>query len=131
MKPTDPLREAEPIRLDRWLWASRFFKTRTIAAKACDGGKVEVNGQSAKPHKAVKPGDIIDVTTLEWRRKLKVLKLSDKRGPVALAQLLYEEVAPPVRLREDWVFAPPPLRPRGTGRPTKRERRKIGKLRGH
>jgi ribosome-associated heat shock protein Hsp15 len=117
------------VRIDRWLWAARFYKSRTLATKACDGGKVDINGTGAKPHKSVKSGDMVEFSIGEWRRKVKVLRLVEKRGPAAAAKLLYEDLSPPPP-QHDWLYAPPPLRPRGSGRPTKRERRQLKKLRG-
>jgi ribosome-associated heat shock protein Hsp15 len=119
----------ETVRLDKWLWAARFYKSRSLAQTACDGGKVDVNGQAAKPSRAVRPGDRIRMTVGEWRRELVVTALSDRRGPGAQARTLYEDLSPP----------PPPraLRPRpavvrepGLGRPTKRERRLHDRIRG-
>lgn len=118
----------ETVRVDRWLWAARFFKSRSLATKACDSGKVDVNGQRSKPHKLVKTGDIVEFAVGEWRRKVKVLQLSEKRGPASIARLLYEDQSSPPPVREK-VFSPP-LRPKGAGRPTKQERRRLRKLRG-
>jgi ribosome-associated heat shock protein Hsp15 len=118
----------EALRLDKWLWAARFYKSRSLAQTACDGGKVDVNGQAAKPSRAVRPGDRIRMTVGEWRRELVVKALSDRRGPAAEARTLYDDLSPP----------PPPrtARPRpavvrepGLGRPTKRERRLHDRLR--
>jgi len=117
------------VRLDKWLWAARFYKTRSLAAKACDGGKVEINGQSAKPHKLVRPGDRVKLSLPSWRREVTVLGLADRRGPASAARLLYEDLTPPPppsALRK----APPIVRPPGAGRPTKRERRLLDRLRG-
>jgi ribosome-associated heat shock protein Hsp15 len=116
------------MRIDKWLWAARAFKTRSLAATACDGGKVDVNGEAAKPAKAVRGGDRVDITVIGGRRTLKVLGLSDRRGPATEARLLYEDLTPPAppRLRQPR----PPYREPGMGRPTKRERRAIDRLRG-
>ncbi len=120
----------EEVRIDRWLWAARFYKSRTLAAKACTGGKVDINGKGAKPHKTVRPGDMVEFVTGDWERKVKVLKLSESRGPATAARLLYEDLSPPPPTKEDFLFGSTPSRPRGSGRPTKRERRKIDKFRG-
>lgn len=122
--------EAEdPIRIDKWLWAARVFKTRSLAADACDGGKVDVNEQSVKPAKNVRPGDQIKVTLPQGRRRiLKVVALSDRRGSATVARTLYEDLTPPEPPRVR--LAPPPYRPPGAGRPTKRERRTMDRLRG-
>ena len=116
------------LRIDKWLWAARAFKTRSLAADACDGGKVDLNGDAAKPAKAVRAGDHIEITTPVGRRVLKVVALSDRRGPPAVARGLYEDLTPPAppRIRQP----KPPYRPPGAGRPTKRERREIDRLRG-
>jgi len=117
------------IRLDKWLWAARFYKTRSLAHAACEGGKVDVNGQAAKPARVVRAGDHIRLTLGQWRREVIVRALSERRGPAPQAQALYEDRSPP---------PPPPARrlPRpvvrepGLGRPTKRERRELDRLRG-
>jgi ribosome-associated heat shock protein Hsp15 len=121
----------DTVRLDRWLCATRFYKTRALAAEACDGGKVEVNGHTAKPHKLVRVSDSISFTHPSGPKALKVLALSDRRGPATEARLLYEDHSPPPPPREPRpFFAPPPQRLPGLGRPTKRERRETERLRG-
>jgi ribosome-associated heat shock protein Hsp15 len=105
------------------------FKTRSLAAKACDGGKVDINAEAAKPAKPVRAGDRVEVTLPRGRRRiLKVTAIGDRRGSAAIARALYEDLTPPEppRLRQ----APPPFRAPGSGRPTKRERRDIDRLRG-
>jgi ribosome-associated heat shock protein Hsp15 len=116
------------MRIDKWLWAARAFKTRSIAADACDGGKVDVNGEAAKPAKQVRGGERVEITVPGGRRILKVVALAERRGPAAEARLLYEDLTPPAppRTRQP----KPPYRPPGAGRPTKRERREIDRLRG-
>ena len=119
----------DSVRIDRWLWAARVFKTRSLAADACDGGKVDVNDQAAKPAKPVRPGDYIKVTLPQGRRRLlKVVGLDQRRGAAVQARLLYEDLTPPEPPRLRW--AAPPGRPAGAGRPTKRERRALDRLRG-
>lgn len=116
------------VRIDRWLWAARVFRSRSLAADACDGGKVEVNDVSAKPHKLVRPGDLVEVTLERGKRQLRVRELSERRGPAPVARELYEDLTP----------APPPrdtrppivLREPGSGRPTKRDRRETDRWRG-
>ena len=116
------------MRLDKWLWAARVFKTRSVAATACDGGKVDVNEQSAKPAKALRPGDVVRVTLPQGRRRiLKVAVLDDRRGSATIARALYEDLTPPEPPRPRW--AAPPGRLPGAGRPTKRERRALDRLR--
>jgi ribosome-associated heat shock protein Hsp15 len=115
------------IRIDKWLWAARFFKTRTLAAAACDGGKVDLNDQAAKPSRILRTGDRLTITLPRGKRIVRVAALSERRGPGAEAALLYEDLTPPPPPRE--LRTPPPgLRPAGAGRPTKRERRQIDRL---
>jgi ribosome-associated heat shock protein Hsp15 len=119
----------DAVRLDKWLWAARFYKSRSLAQAACAGGKVDVNGQAAKPSRAIRVGDRIEVTLGEWRRLLIVQALDDRRGPAATARALYEDLSPPPPPRAQ---RPPPavVRMRGLGRPTKRERRLHDRVRG-
>lgn len=121
----------EAVRLDRWLCATRFYKTRALAADACDGGKVEVNGHTAKPHKLVRVNDSVTFSHPSGPKDLKVLSLAERRGSATDARLLYEDHSPPPPPREERFYsAPPPLRQMGMGRPTKRERRDTERLRG-
>lgn len=116
-------------RIDRWLWAARAFKSRSLAAEACDGGKVTVNDASAKPHKLVRPGDEVTFTTPVGRRIWKVLALAERRGPASAARLLYEDLTPPPPPEQQ----PDPFDPRrepGAGRPTKRDRRQMKRFFG-
>jgi ribosome-associated heat shock protein Hsp15 len=119
----------DAVRLDKWLWAARFYKSRSLAQAACAGGKIDVNGQAAKPSRAIRVGDRIEVTLGEWRRLLIVQALDDRRGPAATARALYEDLSPPPPPRAQ---RPPPavVRMRGLGRPTKRERRLHDRVRG-
>jgi ribosome-associated heat shock protein Hsp15 len=122
---SDPV---QSVRVDKWLWAARVFKTRSLASGACDGGKVDVNEQSAKPAKALRPGDVVRVTLLQGRRRiLKVIALDDRRGSATVARALYDDLTPPEPPRARW--AAPPARVPGAGRPTKRERRALDRLR--
>src|SRR5262245_20951797 len=114
-------------RLDKWLWAARFFKSRTQAAAACDGGKVDVNEQAAKPARAVRPGDLLHITQRQRRRIVRILALTERRGSGATAALLYEDLTPPPPPREE-RSAPPMYRAPGAGRPTKRERRLMERI---
>jgi ribosome-associated heat shock protein Hsp15 len=119
----------DSIRVDKWLWAARVFKTRSLASTACDGGKVDVNDEAAKPARRVRVGDLIRVTLPRGRRRiLKVVAVGDRRGSAEAAKVLFEDLTPPEppRARQ----APPPRRAPGTGRPTKRDRREIEHLRG-
>ncbi len=119
---------AASLRVDKWLWAARFFKTRSLATAACAGGKVDVNDEAARPAKAVRAGDRLRITLGRDRRIVKVLALSDRRGPAPAARALYEDLTPPAPPRPRQ--SPPPYRPPGVGRPTKRERRALDRLRG-
>jgi ribosome-associated heat shock protein Hsp15 len=118
---------ASTLRVDKWLWAARFFKTRSLASDACAGGKIDVNDQAAKPARLVRAGDMVEVSLPQGRRRIvKVLALDDRRGPATAARALYEDLTPPEPARPRQ--APPPYRPPGAGRPTKRERRDIDRL---
>jgi len=120
------------IRLDKWLWAARFFKTRAVAAQAIAGGKVEVNDVRAKPAKLLHLGDRLRVRRGPYLYLLTVRVLSDRRGPPAQAATLYEEdpegKAARERLAHQLRIAPPPAF-EGKGRPTKRDRRELERLR--
>jgi ribosome-associated heat shock protein Hsp15 len=119
---------ADSTRLDKWLWAARLFKTRGLAAAACDGGRVDVDDQAAKPAKPVRTGALVKVTLPQGRRRIvRVVAVDDRRGPASVARALYEDLTPPEppRIR----LAPPPFRTPGSGRPTKHERRALDRLR--
>ena len=119
----------DSLRVDKWLWAARVFKTRSLAGTACDGGKVDINDEVAKPARRVRIGDLIAVTLPRGRRRvLKVAGVDDQRGSAAVAKALFEDLTPPEPPRP--LQAPPPRREAGAGRPTKRERRDIERLRG-
>lgn len=118
----------ETVRLDRWLWAARFYKSRSLAHAACEGGKVDVNGQAAKPSRSLRSGDRLRITLGEWRRELVVRGVAERRGPASEASRLYEDHSPPPPPRARRL--PPPIaRPPGLGRPTKRDRRQLDHLR--
>src|SRR5215467_880303 len=106
------------IRVDKWLWAARFFKSRTLAAAACSGGKVDVNDQAVKPSRVLREGDLLKVTLPRVRKVVRVVALSDRRGPGAEAQLLYEDLTPPPPPSEVRLAAVAHRLP-GMGRPTK------------
>ena len=116
------------LRVDKWLWAARFFKTRSLASAACAGGKVDVNDEAAKPARPVRPGDMVKVTAPGGPRIARVVALSDRRGPPSQARAFYEDLTPPAPPRVRRAVAAD--RPPGAGRPTKRERRAIERLRG-
>ncbi len=122
------------MRIDKWLWAARFYKTRTLAQQALEGGKVKLNGERVKAAKDVRAGDRIDmhIALQEWT--IRVLHLSDKRGPAPVAHTLYEETPESVLQRAQLaasrkLAAEPSLERSGRGRPTKRERRDLERWR--
>jgi ribosome-associated heat shock protein Hsp15 len=124
------------MRLDVWLDVTCLFKTRSEAKKACEGGKVGLNGQSAKPHREVKVGDEIDITHRFGRRqKVAVRALADQHMKKADARLLYEDLTPKpspeeIELRRMARLAAPFTRPSHAGAPDKRERRELRRLKG-
>jgi ribosome-associated heat shock protein Hsp15 len=119
------------VRIDKWLWAARAFRSRTLAAQACSGGKISVNAAQASAHKPTRVGDIVAISTARGTQRWRVLALAERRGPAALARTLYEDLTPPpaVAPAEPYAIPLPPRRERGSGRPTKRERRTIDRLR--
>ena len=123
----------EPVRLDKWLWAARFYKTRSLAAHAVEGGKVEVNGERAKRAKLLHVGDQVRVRQGAFEYHVLVSGLSEARGPAAVAATLYQETPASARARATLATQMRLARvPRfeGKGRPTKKDRREIEKLRG-
>ena len=118
----------EEVRVDKWLWAARFFRSRTLAAAACAGGKVDVNHQGVKPSRGLRPGDRLEITLPRGKRIVRVAALTDRRGSGAEAARLYEDFTPPSPPREARPL--PVYRAPGAGRPTKRERRMVDRLRG-
>ena len=117
------------VRLDKWLWAARFFKTRSQATQAVEGGKVEVNGARVKPAKDVKVGDELRIRLGPYEHLVIVRALGDKRGSATIAHTLYEETAESVaaraKLRESHRLAPAMFVYEEKGRPTKKDRRAI------
>jgi len=90
------------VRADLWLWAARFFKTRSLAKQAIDGGKIDVNGAGCKPAKSLHVGDVLKIGRGEERLEVEVLALADKRGPASVAQMLYRESEASRQAREAW-----------------------------
>lgn len=125
---TDVIPGPAGVRADKWLWAARMFKTRSLAAKACDAGHVKLAGEGVKPAKLLRIGDTLEIVTPGGLRILEVRGLSETRGPAPIARALYDDHSPPPPPRE--YVAPFARRERGAGRPTKRDRRDLGKLRG-
>jgi len=121
------------VRIDKWLWAARFFKTRALAARSCDLGRIQSNGQLAKPAREVKVGDMLHVTNDGGEFHVEVLLLSEMRGPAAVAQTLYRETDASRELRQKLAQerkAAGPFDISPEGRPSKRDRRQINRLRG-
>ena len=116
-------------RVDKWLWRARFFKTRTLAAKICSGGRVRSGGATvAKAHHLVRVGDVLTFAQGRYIRVIKVLALGTRRGPAPEARTLYEDLEPP-EASQAMPSSYGGRRPAGAGRPTKRERRRIDHLR--
>jgi ribosome-associated heat shock protein Hsp15 len=121
------------VRMDKWLWAARFFKTRALAARACELGRIESNGQHAKAAREVRAGDRLQVKNDSGDFQVEVLLLSDIRGPAAVAQTLYRETEASRELRLKLAeerkvmlrFEAPQ-----EGKPSKRNRRELNRLRG-
>jgi ribosome-associated heat shock protein Hsp15 len=121
------------VRIDKWLWAARFFKTRSLAARACELGRIQSSGQPAKPAREVHVGDMLRVTNDSGDFQIEVLLLSEVRGPAAVAQTLYRETEASRELRLKAAEERKVLRqfqPTPTRRPSKRDRRKIIQFRG-
>ncbi|MGJ5667513.1 RNA-binding S4 domain-containing protein [Rhodococcus aetherivorans] len=119
---------AGSVRVDSWTWAVRLFKTRSAAAAACRGGHVRVNDAPAKPSQPVKVGDEVRVRVAGAERIVRVTQLLTKRVGAPVAAQAYEDHSPPPPPKE--ILASIPRRDRGTGRPTKRDRRELDRLRG-
>jgi ribosome-associated heat shock protein Hsp15 len=121
------------VRLDKWLWAARFFKTRSLAVDAIGGGKIEVNGDHVKPAKMVQPGDEVSIRLGPYEHVIVVRELSERRGPAPVAAKLYEErpasIAAREKLSEQLRMAPAAFLFEEKGRPTKKDRRDIERLR--
>lgn len=121
------------MRIDKWLWAARFFKTRSLASRACDLGRIRSNGQPAKPAREVRVGDLLEVKNDSGDFELEVLLLSEMRGPAVVAQSLYREtdVSRDLRLKlAEAHKTMPHFEAMREGKPSKRDRRELGRLRG-
>ena len=121
------------VRLDKWLWAARFYKTRSLAADAIDAGRVEVNGERAKRSRAITAGDKVRIRKPPFEQLIEVSGESEQRGPAIVAQTLYVESEESVKARGEMAarlkaIGPPVFRDRG--KPGKKERREIDKWRG-
>ena len=120
----------DTVRIDKWLWAARFFKTRALAQKACAGGHVKVGGRNAKPAHPLRIGDEVQAMAPRGPVVAVVLALAEKRLSAPLAAELYEDHSPPPPPAEFRAGNPEVARARGAGRPTKEDRRALRRLRG-
>lgn len=121
------------IRIDKWLWAARFFKTRAIASHACELGRIQSNGQQAKPSREVHPGDHLHIRNESGDYLVEVLAVSDMRGPAAIAQTLYRESDESRELRLKLAEERKAMLAMGempASKPSKRDRREIDRFRG-
>src|ERR1700737_2866557 len=130
-RPNDSI--ADRVRIDKWLWAARFFKTRSLAADAIGGGKVSMQGDSVKPARMVQIGDEIRIRLGPYEHVVIVRGLSERRGPASVAATLYEEtpasLSARAKLSEQLRMAPAAFVYEEKGRPTKRDRREIERFR--
>ncbi|UCH63375.1 MAG: RNA-binding S4 domain-containing protein [Fidelibacterota bacterium] len=124
----------DELRIDRWLWVTRLFKTRRLAAEACQAGKVKLDGRSVKPSRTVKVGDGLQITRKHYRQRISVTGLSERRVSPHIAATLYEDTTPNEELEQarlvqtmEGAFH---RERRKAGRPTKRDRRVLQKLKG-
>ena len=120
------------VRMDKWLWAARFFKTRALAARACELGRIESNGRTAKAAREVRAGDVLRVKNGGGDIQVQVLVLSEMRGPAAVAQTLYRETEASRELRlklAEERKAMPHIEALREGKPSKRDRREIDRFR--
>ncbi len=121
------------MRIDKWLWAARFFKTRALASRACELGRIHSNGQPVKPSREVRIGDLLQVKNESGDFQIEVLLLSQMRGPTAVAQTLYRETEASREARQKAAEerkTMPDFEAIPTGKPSKRDRRKLDRLRG-
>jgi ribosome-associated heat shock protein Hsp15 len=121
------------VRIDKWLWAARFFKSRALASRACELGRIESNGQPAKASREVRAGDLLQVKNDSGEFQVEVLLASEMRGPAAIAQTLYRETEASRQLRlklAEERKTEPHFEAWQEGRPSKRDRRKLDRLRG-
>lgn len=124
----------DKLRIDKWLWAARFYKTRSLAVEEIDKGRVKINDLEAKPSREVKAGDTVALRQGPITRTLVVRGISNQRGPAPVAQQLYEETEDSLRLKaqatEQHHFTSDPASVLEHGRPTKRDRRSLDKVQG-
>ncbi len=121
--------DGDKVRLDKWLWAARFFKTRSMATEAIEGGHVHLNGDKIKPARTVKVGDMLRILAAHGEFIVQVMALADKRGPAEIARNLYQETPESAesraRIAQDKALAPQFDHPEVRGRPTKKWRRQL------
>jgi ribosome-associated heat shock protein Hsp15 len=132
-RPNDLGVARKGVRLDKWLWAARFFKTRALAARACELGRIVSNGQACKPAREVRSGDRLQVRTEAGDFHIQVLELSEVRGPAAVAQTLYAESQESRELRQKQAEERRALMQQGIvteGKPSSRDRRQLNRMRG-
>jgi ribosome-associated heat shock protein Hsp15 len=123
----------DAVRIDKWLWAARFFKSRSLAARACELGRIECNGVTAKPAREVHGGDMLRLKNESGEFEVEVLQLADMRGPATVARTLYRETVASQTLRMKLAEerrAMPHVETLHEGKPSKRDRRKFDRLRG-
>lgn len=120
----------DSVRIDKWLWATRVYKTRALAASSCDQGKVEIGGFKVKPSRSIRVGETIIAQTESHTRTVRVLALLDKRIGASLVPTYLEDLTPASEKEKQRERPPPPLfvRTKGTGRPTKKDRRLFDRL---
>lgn len=129
--PIDPTSPDAEMRIDKWLWSARFFKTRAEAQRLVSSGRLRLDGEPmSKPHRQIRPGHVLTFPKADDVRVIKILAIATRRGPATEAQTLYEDLAPPPPRVKKSADEPLPFefRERGAGRPTKRERRQIDNL---
>jgi ribosome-associated heat shock protein Hsp15 len=125
--------QGETLRVDKWLWHARFFKSRSLATAMVSAGRLRVNSQPiSKPHHQLRPGDVLTFPQGHHIRVIEVAAIGKRRGPATEARTLYTDLAPPEpRKKEDTPASPRPARrEKGAGRPTKKERRETDRLKG-
>ncbi|MFB0517172.1 MAG: RNA-binding S4 domain-containing protein [Candidatus Neomarinimicrobiota bacterium] len=122
------------MRIDKWLWAARFFKTRRLATEACQAGKVKLNGRSVKPGRAIKTGDELQITRQLYKQRIRVTGLQERRVAPKIAATLYEDLTPQEEIEQAQLQRTMESafyrEHRRAGRPTKRDRRALQKLKG-
>lgn len=124
---------ANAVRMDKWLWAARFFKTRALASRACELGRISSNGHPAKPARDVRVGDLLQIKNDGGEFQVHVLAISEVRGPASVAQTLYRETEASRELRQKLAEErrkEPDFDRFDFGRPSKRDRRQLARLRG-